>query len=213
MLCRFGASERQPAGAGDGLVERGVDAAVGRRPRRAGPRRRSSAASRPRGSESSVLDDRVLVRAASRARRRRSRTRSSSSSAARGRARRTAPRAAACVELTLNSLPAVDPGSARRARLHSADEPVVQRAQLGDVDADADALHAGQHPDERVLDRRRRACAGPARRAPAGERRSQPCRRRARRAAAIVRSSMPLAVEVELRPSAARRGRRSSSPA
>ena len=40
----------EPAGAGHGLVEGGVDAAVGRRPRPAGPRRRWSAASRPRGS-------------------------------------------------------------------------------------------------------------------------------------------------------------------
>ena len=67
-------------------------------------------------------------------------------------------------ELRLNSPPG--------RRVHLAGQPLalrreafVQPAQLDGVDADARLLHAGQHGDERVLDRRRRAPACPACRA------------------------------------------------
>ena len=150
MLCRFGWSRRQPAGAGHGLVERGVDAAVGR-----DLGQQALAVGRPQLLDLAVLqervDDRATGRAAARATRRRWRSRSwSSSAASRPRSSNRISRSWG-VELRLNV------GRRRAAprpasRLQSSREALVEPAQLVDVDADADVLHPGQHADERVLD-------------------------------------------------------------
>ena len=184
----------EPAGAGDGLVERCVDPTVGRDlgqqpvpyvPRSFSTSRYCSSGSMNSGhssrSFSSVaasVENPVLVFFCG----------ASCCSVYRN--------SRSCIgELKLNGRPTTRWSSAAR-RSTLGGELLVQPLQLRHVDGDADVLHLGQHADQRVLDRR--VQLGHALLLERRLQRGRQVRNGERLAAGDARSSSPLVAEVEL---------------
>ena len=113
----------------------------------------------------------------------------------------------------------VGPDLARAARSHSAVSRSFSARSSVDVDADADVLHAGQHPHERHLDvvvQRAQPCASSAASSGGdepvdGQRHGAPCRRSSVGAPSPPKSSWPSGAGVGVGQLGARRSGTSSS--